>query len=104
DMLGADLISAVQRRIETVVDLPTKVEEVDENLWIKVDSFSLMQALTYLASRLSDEFEVREVRFRLSGSGRLVHLDLIWSGQAMSTETVMSWELEPMRIAGESSP
>lgn len=104
DMLGADLISAAQRRIESVVGLPTKVEEVDETLWIKVDSFSLLQALTYLASRLSDEFQVREVRFRLSGAGQLVHLDLIWSGQAMSTETVMSWELEPMRLAGENSP
>ncbi len=104
EMLGADLIAAVQRRIENLISLPTKVEEVDESLWVKVDSFSLLQALTYLASRLSDEFEVREVRFRLSGAGRLAHLDLIWSGQAMSTETVMSWELEPMSFAGESSP
>nr|WP_240794630.1 exonuclease domain-containing protein [Azoarcus sp. DD4] len=104
EMLGADLIAAAQRRIENRIKLPTKLEEVDESLWVKVDSFSLIQALTYLASRLSDEFEVREVRFRLSGAGRLVHLDLIWSGQAMSTETVMSWELEPMNFAGENSP
>ncbi len=104
EMLGADLIAAAQRRIENRLQLPTKLEEVDESLWVKVDSFSLLQALTYLASRLSDEFEVREVRFRLTGAGRLVHLDLIWSGQAMSTETVMSWELEPMRFAGEVSP
>ena len=104
EMLGADLIAAVQRRIEERIGLPSKLEEVDEHLWVKVDSFSLMQALTYLANRLSDEFEVREVRFRLSSAGRLVHLDLIWSGQAMSTETVMSWELEPMKIDDESSP
>ncbi|HAF55972.1 MAG TPA: DNA polymerase III subunit epsilon, partial [Thauera sp.] len=104
EMLGADLIAAVQRRIEARIGLPTKLEEVDESLWVKVDSFSLMQAITYLASRLSDEFEVREVRFRLTAAGRLVHLDLIWSGQAMSTETVMSWELEAMKIEDESSP
>lgn len=104
EMLGADLIAAVQRRIEARIGLPTKLEEVDESLWLKVDSFSLMQAITYLASRLSDEFEVREVRFRLTAAGRLVHLDLIWSGQAMSTETVMSWELEPMKVEDESSP
>jgi DNA polymerase-3 subunit epsilon len=104
EMLGADLIAAAQRRIENLIKLPTKLEEIDESLWVKVDSFSLLQALTYLASRLSDEFEVREVRFRLTGAGRLVHLDLIWSGQAMSTETVMTWELEPMRFAGENSP
>ncbi|NMG34953.1 DNA polymerase III subunit epsilon [Azoarcus sp. TTM-91] len=104
EMLGADLVAAAQRRIEQVVSLPTKLEEVDEHLWLKVDSFSLLQALTYLAHRLSDEFEVREVRFRLLSNGRLVHLDMIWSGQAMSTETVMSWELEAMQFAGESSP
>ncbi|ANQ85584.1 exonuclease domain-containing protein [Azoarcus olearius] len=104
EMLGADLIAAAQRRIENRVHLPTKLEDVDESLWVKVDSFSLIQALTYLASRLSDEFEVREVRFRLTPAGRLAHLDLIWSGQAMSTETVMSWELEAMNFAGEHSP
>ena len=104
EMLGADLVAAVQRRVETRLQLPTKLEEIDESLWVKVDSFSLMQTITYLASRLSEEFEVREVRFRLSAAGRLAHLDLIWSGQAMSTETVMSWELEPMRIDGDSTP
>ncbi len=104
EMLGADLIAAAQRRIEARIGLPTKLEEVDESLWMRVDSFSLIQAITYLASRLSDEFEVREVRFRLTAAGRLVHLDLIWSGQAMSTETVMSWELEPMKVEDESSP
>lgn len=104
DMHGADLIAAAQRRIEKKLGLPTKLEDVDPAVWMKVDSFSLLQAISYLASRLSDEFEVREVRFRLSSAGRLAHLDLIWLGQAMSTETVMSWELEPMSFAGESSP
>ncbi len=104
EMLAADLIAAACQRIETRFELRTKLEEVDESLWLKVDSFSLIQALSYLANRLSDEFEVREVRFRATPAGRLVHLDLIWSGQAMSTETVMSWELEPMRMDGESSP
>ena len=104
EMLGSDLIAAAQRRIEKRLGLPTKLEDVDPDVWVKVDSFSLLQAITYLVSRLSDEFEVREVRFRLASAGRLAHLDLIWSGQAMSTETVMAWELEPMSFAGESSP
>lgn len=104
EMLAADLVDAAQRRIEARLHVPTKHEDIDDSLWVKVDSFSLLQALLYLVSRLSEEFEVREVRFRLAGAGRLVHLDLIWIGQAMSTETVMSWELEPMRFDGESSP
>ena len=104
EMLGADLVAAAQRSIESKIGVPTKLEDVDPAVWVKVDSFSLLQAIGYLASRLSDEFEVRELRFRLSCAGRLAHLDLIWSGQAMSTETVMAWELEPMSFAGENSP
>ena len=104
EMLGSDFISAARRRIESKVSLPVKLEDVDETLWIRIDSFSLLQALTYLASRLSDEFEVREVRLRLSNAGRMAHVDLIWSGQAMSTETVMNWELEPMQFGTESTP
>ncbi|GLS14957.1 exonuclease domain-containing protein [Hydrogenophaga electricum] len=112
DMLGADLVAAAARRIETVTALPVSTAEVDAALWLRVESFSLMQALAYLAERLAGEFGVRFVQLRLSampgGGARAgaeagkAQLDLIWSGQAMSTETVMSWELDPMTVGGES--
>ncbi|MDD5295899.1 MAG: exonuclease domain-containing protein [Rhodocyclaceae bacterium] len=104
EMLGMDLIAAAQRRIETRAGIRTKIEEVDENLWVKVDSFSLLQGLGYLANRLHDEFEVREVRFRLVPDGRMAHLDLVWYGATVSTETVMAWEMDPMTLGGEDSP
>ena len=107
DMLGADLVNAALRRIEVVTGLPASTVDVDSALWLKVESFSMLQALVYLTGRLADEFEVRFVQLRLApatGSPGKAQLDLIWSGQAMSTETVMSWELEPMKIEGESSP
>ncbi len=99
-----DLIQAAQRRIEQRLELPTKTEEIAEGLWIKVDSFSLLQGLTYLASRLQDEFKVREVRFRLAQVGRLAYLDLIWTGAVIGTETLIAWELEPMSAGGENNP
>lgn len=104
EMLAVDLIQAAQRRIEQRLSLPTKTEDIDEALWIKADSFSLVQGLTYLASRLQDEYEVREVRFRVAQSGHLAHLDLIWSGVVIGGETLLNWETEPMHAGGESSP
>ncbi|MBA4261472.1 MAG: DNA polymerase III subunit epsilon [Comamonadaceae bacterium] len=106
DMLGADLVSAAQRRIETMTPLKASPLDVDASLWLKVESFSLLQALTYLAGRLADEFEVRYVQLRLeaaSGSAGKAQLDLIWAGQAMSTETVMSWEMDAMKVGAEST-
>jgi DNA polymerase III subunit epsilon len=103
DMLGADLVSAVRRRIEALPGLRAAAAEVDATLWLKVDSFSLLLALASLAARLAEEYDIKLVELRLSPAGQRAHLDLVWAGQSMSTETVVSWETEPMRIGGESS-
>ena len=104
DILGIDLIAAAQRRIEDKLKLPIKTEELDDALWVKADSFSLMFALVFLASKLQDHYEPRELRFRLSSEGKLAYLDLIWAGPAMSSETFYTWEMESMQVAGETTP
>lgn len=104
EMLGADVLLATQRRIEARNQRPVTLENLDAALWLKVDSFSLTQALDYLAMRLVDEFDVRFFRLRLQTSGQRAQLDLIWTGQVMSTETVMSWEMDSMRFGDESTP
>ncbi len=130
DMLGADLVSAALRRIESLPGLRARAGEVDASLWLRVDSFSLLLALASLASRLADDYDIKLVELRLSpdrratpGSGlagaqdgretaggghdpaaQRAHLDLVWTGPSMSTETVLNWEAEPMKLGTESSP
>ncbi|MEY5097378.1 MAG: polymerase PolC-type [Pseudomonadota bacterium] len=104
DMLGGDFVTAAARRIEELAGLAVQEAEVDEALWLRVESFSLLQSLVYLAARLKDEFELRFVQLRLrpapQGQSK-VQLDLMWMGPAVSTETVMGWELDPIRIGQE---
>ena len=104
DILGIDVSAAAQRRIEDKLKLPIKMEELDDTLWVKADSFSLVFALVFLASKLQDHYEPRELRFRLSSEGKLAYLDLIWAGAAMSSETFYTWEMETMQVGGENSP
>ena len=104
DMLGADLATAAQRQIAAHCTCPVTLDAVDTSVWLKVDSYTLLQALTYLAHRLVDEFEVRFLQLRLQAAGAHAQLDLVWSGQAMSNETVMSWEMDTMRFGSERSP
>ncbi len=104
DMLGADLATAAQRQIAAHCTCPVTLDAVDTSVWLKVDSYTLLQALTYLAHRLVDEFEVRFLQLRLHAVGAHAQLDLVWSGQAMSNETVMSWEMDTMRFGSERSP
>jgi len=104
NMRGADLIAAARRRIEARLDLPTKLEAVDETVWLNVDSYSLMQAITYLVSRLREEFGIREIRFGLEAAGQLAHLDVIWTGAPLGSETTMTWQTDSMNAGGEASP
>ena len=105
EMLGADIIAAAQRRIESRLGLTlSSTETVDDSLWIKADSYTLVQALTYLAGRLKQEHEVREICFNLARHGRIVELDLLWSGPILSQQTLDDWEMDPMRVGGEDSP
>lgn len=103
-VLGADVIAAAQRRIESRLGIRTALEEVDSALWLEAESFSLTQVLAYLAGRLQEASGVGEVRFRLFRAGRHVELDLMWRGPALPAATLRSWEEEPMRGGGEDSP
>jgi DNA polymerase-3 subunit epsilon len=101
DMLGTDLVTAALRRIEAAGELRAATTEVNDALWLKVDSFSMMQALAYLAGRLAEEYDVKIVWLRLTPADSRAHLDLVWSGQAISTEALASWETDPIRVGSE---
>ena len=107
DMLGADFVAAAARRIEAQRGLRVTVSEVDAQLWLRVDSYSLVQALLHLAGRLADEYGVQRLQLRLaqhgSGDQARARLDLVWDLQAMSTETVSAWETEAMGVAGDET-
>lgn len=107
EMLGTDLVLAAQQRIATHCSRELRdvvLDTVDPQVWLRVDSFGVMQALTYLASRLFDEFALHFVQLRLTQADDKVYLDLVWTGQVMSSETVMSWELDPMHQGQTHSP
>ena len=104
DVLGIDIIAAAQRRIEEQLKLPSKTEEIDAALWLRAESFSLVFSICFLASRLIDQYQIKELRFRLLPFGKLAYLDLIWAGQVMSSESFYTWETEAMQVGQENSP
>lgn len=104
DMLGSDFVTAALRRIGEQAGLSAREAEVDAGAWLRIESYSLLQSLVYLSQRLQDEFGVRFVQLRLQPAPQStkVYLDLMWIGHAISTETVMGWELDPVRIGAEA--
>ena len=104
DMRAADLLSVARRRIEAVLSLPCAQEQAPEEVWIKVDSFALVEALAYLAGRLRDDYGVRSVALRAAQSGRFAELDLVFSGAIVGSDALALWETEPMQVGAQQTP
>jgi DNA polymerase III subunit epsilon len=102
DVQASDLGLAAQRWIQTYWACPLLLDAVDDNVWLRVDSYSLLQALTHLAGRVVEEFDARFLQLRAKLAGDRAHLDLVWIGSVMSTETAMSWELNPMQLGDQT--
>lgn len=103
EMRGEDLLTLARRRIERRTGLATKVDTIDPALWLNVDSFPVAQALSYIAGRLKDEYQVRELGFRLAAAGAHAQLDVRWRGPPLSSETAFAWQREPFTLGGEDS-
>ncbi|MBI5720454.1 MAG: DNA polymerase III subunit epsilon [Burkholderiales bacterium] len=108
DMLGSDFVAAAVRRLHGQGGLAAEAGSVDADLWLKVESYSLIQALLHLATRLVQAYDVPRVTLRLADAEhqgvRRAQLDLAFPVAAMSTETVVGWETEPLQSdEGEAS-
>jgi DNA polymerase-3 subunit epsilon len=104
DMRVVDLLSVVQRRLTEAIAMPARIDNVDENLWVRVDSFAVAQAIASLAVRLRADYGIRELRFRAAASGNFAELDLVWTGAIVGSEALALWETEPMRIGDDETP
>ncbi|MBL8344585.1 MAG: DNA polymerase III subunit epsilon, partial [Rubrivivax sp.] len=108
DMLGSDFVAAAVRRLHGEAGLAAEAGAVDAELWLKVESYSLVQALLHLSTRLVQAYDVPRVTLRLASAEhqgvKRAQLDLAFPVAAMSTETVVGWETEPLQSdEGETS-
>ena len=101
---AGDLIEVIRRRIAGRVGFATRTEEIDTSLWVSVDSFTMVQAVCFLARRLEEECEVREVGFGVTAAGRHAQLNVSWSGARLPSSMVRAWESSALNTGGESSP
>jgi DNA polymerase-3 subunit epsilon len=106
DMRVADLLAVVQRQLVGVagVHADTEADAAASDLWVRVDSYAIVQAFVSLAARIRSDYEIRNFRLRAQASGSYTAVDLVWLGTVMSSEVLMLWENEPMRAGADESP
>lgn len=103
DILGADLIDAAKRRINEMDGITATESNVDSTVWLKVESFSLLQALTYLAERVNKECGASSLQLRLGISETRAQLDLCWKSDSKTTDAALKCETDAIHTGGEKS-
>jgi DNA polymerase-3 subunit epsilon len=104
DVRVTDLLEFARLRIAGALDVATELDEVDDELWVRADSYALVQAMVHLAARLRDEHGVRKLGLRARPAGRYAEIDLAWSGTIVSGDALTHWELQPMEAGAEQTP
>ena len=103
-MLARDLLAVFRRGIETRFGMRVTIEATDELVWLAVDSYSLVQAVSYLAARLKRERAVSGIRFRLATTGRQTAIDLAWDGPPLAADVATQWQQTALEVGGEATP
>ncbi|WP_287884378.1 MULTISPECIES: 3'-5' exonuclease [Paracoccus] len=80
EMLGDDLLAAAAQHVLAQTGRVAKVESAEEGLWLRLDSFSLIQALGALAGQLKGPQGMPSLTLRLAPAATpgWAHLDLVW--------------------------
>jgi len=102
DMLGADLCSAIRRRLETELSVRARADPGDTPIWLRVDSYSVVQAMLQVMARAHADFGAREVALTLKPEGRFARIEMRWQVAAHFTG-VAEWEGQLLQSPGHGS-
>jgi DNA polymerase-3 subunit epsilon len=70
---------------------------VDKTIWLKLDSYAIVQTLTTLAGLLKAEHGISSIALQIdSNDGPLAALALQWSDQAVPVQAVRDWQAAPL--------
>jgi DNA polymerase-3 subunit epsilon len=105
EMIGTDLLWAIKRHFEDKLQVNTTIAEQDDNLWLKVDSFLIVQAMTHIMQRLADNYNINQVDLLLRQTGQLASLDLRWKDSLVDLDTLWAWQNErEASMTGDKTP
>lgn len=104
DMLSSDLAAMLQHKLVQRLGITARLDLIDESIWLKTDSYSLVQTLVYIVDKLREHAGVTEVSLRLQQVGRFAQFDIVWDGPPLDGERLRMWEQQPAITNGEGSP
>lgn len=98
-----DFLEAVRTKADAKAGLVLSGEPAEEDLWVCVDSYSMMLATVFILQRLSEELGIRVFQWMLDRKENHVGLSFIWMGAPLRLEVLRRWELQAVVLADENA-
>jgi len=70
---------------------------VDQTIWLKIDSYAIVQAFTTLSGMLNAEYSVTTIKLQLEAEqGSRANLRLQWQDQTVPSQAIHDWQTSPL--------
>jgi DNA polymerase-3 subunit epsilon len=103
-MRVSDLLEAIAKKAQDRLRLSVSIDPIDEDHWVRVDSYSMSLAVTFLLDRLRGEFGLESFRCAQKRKENFICLDFIWPMLPVRLETLRRWEEQAVAVAGDGVP
>ncbi|MCC7538087.1 MAG: PAS domain-containing protein [Deltaproteobacteria bacterium] len=96
-ILGVDLMNVVR---DTLVDkFGLQVElEVENDVWLNMNSYTVVRGVNYLVGQLTKHLEVHRVDLSLAKEGADGYLTVEWHGDPVRVRTIEQWKECPLML------
>jgi DNA polymerase-3 subunit epsilon len=95
---------AIKRKVEEKTNIAVSIEGADDDLWIRVGSYSIVQSAYFIMNQMKREMKVEQFSCRAQEADQFVNIDLVWQGDPIRSELLRKWETEPLIVEGEVIP
>jgi DNA polymerase III subunit epsilon len=91
DMLGTDLLAAIERQVTDGNGYVLEISAPVEPLWISLDSYAICQCVHFLIEQLIESCRAEHFRLILEHQRSLASLVLEWEGAPLHNEALKFW-------------
>jgi DNA polymerase-3 subunit epsilon len=93
EMLGSDLLAAIERTLADKRGITLEVSAPVEPVWLQVDSYALIQCLTFVVEQLIEWCRAGSMTLTIEQRRSLAAFQLEWDGAVLHMEALRAWGL-----------
>jgi DNA polymerase-3 subunit epsilon len=104
NVLGDTLLQLIARNLDERFSLRVEIA-AGPAVWLKIDSYGIVQALTNLAGRLAAEYSISALELSIDGAAaEAARLSVSWASGVVPSDTVRNWVSSPLFMNSEGAP